>query len=56
MAMDCFPLELGWLVYEYLEEFDLAPTPYSHFTEEPTDQLVRPNLNFHQHAGTSTLR
>ncbi|KAF3048996.1 hypothetical protein E8E11_010000 [Didymella keratinophila] len=38
--MERLPLELAWLVYEHVEEYDLAPTPYSEFTEEPCNQLV----------------
>ena len=52
--MDRLPLELAWLVYEHLEEFDLAPTPCSKFTEEPTDRLVYGNNDMHQHAGRNS--
>jgi hypothetical protein len=38
--MERLPLELVWLVYEHLEEYDLAPTPYSAFTEEPCNQFI----------------
>ncbi|KAF3037962.1 hypothetical protein E8E12_006274 [Didymella heteroderae] len=38
--MEQLPLELIWLVYEHLEEYDLAPTPYSEFTEEPCNRLI----------------
>jgi hypothetical protein len=49
--MDRLPLELSILVYQHLEEFDLAPTPYSKFTEEPADRLVYGKNDFQQRAG-----
>lgn len=38
--MDRLPIEIVILVFENLEDLDLAPTPYSRFTEDPADQLV----------------
>jgi hypothetical protein len=52
--MDCLPLELSILVYESLENVDLAPTPYSQFTEEPADRLVYGDSDVRQHAGCNS--
>lgn len=47
--MQRLPLELAWLIYEHLEEFDLAQTPYSEFTEEPSDRLVYGSASTQKH-------
>ena len=40
--MDRLPIELVCMVFEHLQELDLAPTLHSELLEEPTDRLVFP--------------
>jgi hypothetical protein len=47
--MDRLPLELVTLIYEHLEEFDLAAKPYSGFTEEPVAPVIPGSHGIQQH-------
>jgi hypothetical protein len=55
-TMDRLPMELVCIVFEHLQELDLASTLHSELLEEPTDRLVFPNatLPVYEHDPRST--
>jgi hypothetical protein len=55
-TMDRLPMELVCMVFEHLQELDLASTLHSELFEEPTDQLVfsPASLSVYEHDPRST--
>lgn len=47
--MDQLPIELIHVVFEHLQCLNLAPTPYSEFTEDPPDEVVLARRDLYKH-------